>query len=84
MEVIRENIDLSFPSPPPASLDKHPGYSISFHVGHIPTCLFHTLSLVVLVLIFGHSVCGCEKIVEEVEAWARDEQFAHWLMSIIP
>lgn len=37
--MIRENIDLSFPSPPPASLGKRLGRSISFHAGFSPPSL---------------------------------------------
>lgn len=81
--MIRGNIDLSFPSPPPASLDKNTGCSISLHMGSNPPCLC-----------VPHPFPGCsgadiwslglwrEEIVEEGEAWARDQQFAHWLMNI--
>lgn len=81
--MIRENIDLSFPSHlllPWTSTQDAAFLSIWAVVLHV--CVFHTLSLAVLVLIFGHSVCGCEKVVVEGETWARDEQF--WLMSIVP
>lgn len=44
--------------------------------------MFHTLSLAVLGLIFGHAVCGCEEIVKQGEAWAGDEKFAYWLISM--
>lgn len=80
--MIRKNIDLSFPSPPPTSLDERPEHSICFHAGFSPPplCVPHPFP--------GHpgagiwSLAAGEGIGEEGKAQARDEEDAHRPLSM--
>lgn len=63
--MIRENTDLSFPSPPPVSLDKRMQCFTEALVLHV--CVSCALCLAVLGLIFGHLSCRWEGTGEEGE-----------------
>lgn len=80
--MIRENIDLSFPSPPPASLGKYSGCSISFHMGCSPPCLCVSTPLCILGLIFGHSVVTVKRFWKRGRHELEMSCLPHWLTSM--
>lgn len=74
-EMIRQNIDLSFPPTPPSSLDRCPAHGISFRAGFGPLCPPSPFP-------------GCYR--DDIrwggtgakETWVRSEKDACWLLSI--